>query len=29
MKLDTKLKSGTFTIQKGLSIEEVVKIITK
>lgn len=29
MKLDTKLRSGTFTIQKGLSIEEVVKIITK
>ena len=29
MKLDTKLKSGTFTIQKGLSIEEVVRIITK
>lgn len=29
MKMDTKLRSGTFTIPKGLSIEEVVRLITK
>jgi len=27
--LDTKLKSGTFDIQKGLSLEAVVKIISR
>lgn len=29
MKLDTKLRSGTFNIQKGISLEEVIKTITK
>lgn len=29
LKLDTKLKSGNFKISKNLSIEEVLKIITK
>lgn len=29
LKLDTKLKSGNFTIAKNISIEEVLKIITK
>lgn len=29
LKLDTKLKSGNFKISKNLSLEEVIKIITK
>ena len=29
LKLDTKLKSGKFTIQKGASLDQIVKIIAK
>jgi len=29
LKLDTKLKSGTYNINKGASLEEIVKIMTK
>ena len=29
LKLDTKLKSGTYSINKGLALEDIVKIMTK
>ena len=29
LKLDTKLKSGTYNINKGLALEEIVKLMTK
>lgn len=29
LKLDTKLKSGSYTINKGLALDEIVKLMTK